>query len=103
MDAADATTSGASGDSNAVLRACWMAGYPGPALLPIIDPRAAAACFAAGVGNTVRTPVGGAFDPARFPPVEMEGRVHLLAEGRFIAEFSGGQAFSGPDRGAEGG
>jgi microcystin degradation protein MlrC len=96
MDAADATTSGASGDSNAVLRACLDGGYQGQALMPIIDPRAAAACFAAGVGNTVRTPVGGAFDPARFPPVEMEGRVHLLAEGRFIAEFSGGQAFSGP-------
>lgn len=64
--------------------------------MPIIDPHAAAACFAAGVGNTVRTSVGGAFDPARFPPVELEGRVHLLAEGRFIAEFSGGEANSGP-------
>jgi microcystin degradation protein MlrC len=64
--------------------------------MPIIDPRAAAACFAAGVGNNVSTSVGGAFDPARFPPVEVEGRVHLLAEGRFIAEFNGGEAFSGP-------
>jgi microcystin degradation protein MlrC len=96
MDAADATTSGASGDSNAILRACLAGGYEGQALMPIIDPRAAAACFAAGVGNTVRTSVGGAFDPARFPPVEIEGRVHLLAEGRFIAEFSGGEANSGP-------
>jgi microcystin degradation protein MlrC len=96
MDAADATTSGASGDSNAILRACLEGGYQGQALMPIIDPRAAAACFAAGVGNNVSTSVGGAFDPARFPPVEVEGRVHLLAEGRFIAEFNGGEAFSGP-------
>jgi microcystin degradation protein MlrC len=96
MDAADATTSGASGDSNAILRACLEAGYQGQALMPIIDPRAAADCFAAGVGNTVRTQVGGVFDPGRFPPVELEGRVHLLAEGRFIAEFSGGEANSGP-------
>ena len=96
MDAADATSSGASGDSNAVLRACLDGGYQGRALTPLIDPRAAAACFAAGVGNTVRTPVGGVYDPARFPPIELEGRVHLLAEGRFTAEFSGGQAFSGP-------
>jgi microcystin degradation protein MlrC len=96
MDAADATSSGASGDSNAILRACIDGGYSGAALMPIIDPRAAAACFAAGVGNTVRTPVGGFFDPARFPPIEMEGRVHLLAEGRFIAEFNGNEADSGP-------
>lgn len=95
MDAADATTSGASGDSNAILRACLDGGYQGRALMPIIDPRAAAACLTAGIGNTVRTPVGGVFDPARFPPVEMEGRVHLLAEGRYIAEFSGGEADSG--------
>jgi len=96
MDAADATTSGASGDSNAILRACLAGGYQGQALMPIIDAGAAAACFAAGVGNSVRTHVGGAFDLARFPPVEVEGCVHLLAEGRFIAEFSGGEAHSGP-------
>jgi microcystin degradation protein MlrC len=96
MDAADATSSGASGDSNAVLRACLDAGYTGRALLPIIDPRAAAACFAAGVGHTVRTPVGGYFDPVRFPPLTLEGRVHLLAEGRFIAEYSGAETVSGP-------
>jgi microcystin degradation protein MlrC len=96
MDAADATSSGASGDSNAILRACLDGGYQGRALMPIIDPRAAAACFAAGVGATVRTPVGGFFDPARFPPVELEGRVDLLAEGRFIAEFNDAETFSGP-------
>ena len=46
---------------------------PGRALMPIIDPRAAAAAFAAGVGNPVRTAVGGAFDPARFPPIDDGG------------------------------
>jgi microcystin degradation protein MlrC len=96
MDAADATSSGASGDSNAILRACLEGGYTGRALMPIIDPRAAAACFAAGVGHNVGTQVGGFFDPARFPPIELEGRVHLLAEGQFQAEFSGGHANSGP-------
>lgn len=96
MDAADATSSGASGDSNAILRALMGAGYTGTALIPIIDPRAAAAAFAAGVGNLVRTAVGGAFDPARFPPLAVEGRVHLLAEGRFIAEFNDMEADSGP-------
>ncbi len=96
MDAADATSSGASGDSNAVLRACLEGNYQGRALMPIIDPRAASACFAAGVGATVRTSVGGFFDPVRFPPIDMEGRVHMLAEGRFIAEFNGAETMSGP-------
>jgi microcystin degradation protein MlrC len=96
MDAADATSSGASGDSNAVLRALMDADYRGTALIPIIDPRAAAAAFAAGVGNPVRTEVGGAFDPARFPPLIVEGRVHLLAEGQFLAEFNAMEAYSGP-------
>ena len=96
MDAADATSSGASGDSNAILRALMEAGYAGTTLVPIIDPRAAAAAFAVGVGNTVRTDVGGAFDPARFPPLAVEGRVHLLAEGRFVAEFNAMEAYAGP-------
>ncbi|MGI8855742.1 MAG: M81 family metallopeptidase [Thermomicrobiales bacterium] len=96
MDAADATSSGASGDSNAILRALMAADYAGTALIPIIDPRAAAGAFAAGVGNPVRTEIGGTFDPARFPPLMIEGRVHLLAEGRFLAEFNGMEAYSGP-------
>ena len=37
------------------------------------------------------------FDPARFPPLGLEGRVHLLAEGRFIAEFIAEETESGPN------
>ncbi len=96
MDAADATSSGASGDSNAILRALMESGYQGRTLVPIIDPRAAAAAFAAGVGNPVRTEVGGAFDPERFPPLSIEGQVHLLSDGKFIAEFNAMEAYSGP-------
>ncbi len=96
MDAADATSSGASGDSNAILRALMEAGYQGRTLVPIIDPRAAAAAFRAGVGNPVRTEIGGAFDPQRFPPLMIEGQVHLLSDGKFIAEFNGMEAYSGP-------
>lgn len=96
MDAADATSSGASGDSNAILRALIAHGYTGSALIPIIDPRAVADAFAAGVGNLVTTMVGGAFDPARFPPLPITGRVHLLAEGRFISEFNMMEVYSGP-------
>lgn len=86
VDAADATSSGASGDSNAILRALLDAGYQGTALIPIVDPCAVAAAFAAGVGNTVKTTVGGALDRGRFTPLPVEGRVRLLSDGWFHSE-----------------
>ena len=42
VDAADATSSGAPGDSNAILRELLAAGYAGRALVPIVDPAAVA-------------------------------------------------------------
>ena len=86
VDAADATSSGASGDSNAILRALLAAGYAGSALIPIVDPGAVAAAFAAGVGNTVKTTVGGALDRGRFTPLAIEGRVRMLSDGWFHSE-----------------
>jgi microcystin degradation protein MlrC len=86
VDAADATSSGASGDSNAILRALLDAGYEGTALIPIVDPGAVAAAFSAGVGNPVRTAVGGALDCARFTPLPIEGRVRMLSDGWFHSE-----------------
>jgi microcystin degradation protein MlrC len=96
VDAADATSSGASGDSNAILGKLLERGYSGRALIPIVDPPAVAAAFAAGVGNRVRTTVGGALDPGRFTPVPVEARVHLLAEGRFQNESHGTFWDAGP-------
>ena len=89
MDAADATSSGASGDSNAVLRELIRQGYEGSTLSPIVDPRAVRRAFEAGVDATVRTTVGGALDPARFQPLELEARVRLLSDGRFRSESFG--------------
>ena len=86
VDAADATSSGASGDSNAILRALLAAGYQGTALIPIVDPGAVAAAFETGVGNLVRTTVGGALDKTRFTPLPIEGRVRLLSDGWFHSE-----------------
>ncbi len=86
VDAADATSSGASGDSNAILRALLDAGYEGTALIPIVDARAVDAAFAADVGNTVKTTVGGALDTQRFTPLPIEGRVRMLSDGWFQSE-----------------
>jgi len=89
MDAADATSSGASGDSNAILRELLRQGYRGQALLPIVDPAAVRQAFAAGIGATIETQVGGASDPRRFQPLPLKARVRLLSDGRFRSESFG--------------
>src|SRR3954469_21575674 len=53
VDAADATSSGASGDSNAILRKLIETGYRGRTLLPIVDAPAVRKAFAAGIGATI--------------------------------------------------
>ena len=95
-DAADATSSGASGDSNAIMRALLEAGYKGRVLLPIVDPAAVEKAFAAGVGASIQTSIGGALDPGRFSPVTVEAKVRLLSDGDFINESHGSVWHSGP-------
>lgn len=89
MDAADATSSGASGDSNAIIRELKRQGYNGRVLAPVVDPAAVRAAFVAGVGAMIRVSVGGAFDPARFEPLPIEARVRLLSDGKFRSESFG--------------
>lgn len=89
VDAADATSSGASGDSNAILRAVVEAGYTGRVLLPIVDPPAVLEAFKAGVGMAMRNRVGGALDKRRFEPLEIEATVRMLSDGRFVNESHG--------------
>ncbi|MEZ6050967.1 MAG: M81 family metallopeptidase [Planctomycetaceae bacterium] len=89
MDAADATSSGASGDSNAILREAVRQGYRGHLLTPIVDPAAVRQAMEAGIGAIIRTTVGGALDPARFQPLEIEARVRSLFDGRFQSESFG--------------
>ncbi len=91
MDAADATSSGASGDSNAILREAVRQGYCGRLLAPIVDPAAVQQAMAAGIGATIRTTLGGALDPARFKPLKLEARVHSLSDGKFQSESFGWQ------------
>lgn len=89
MDAADATSSGASGDSNAIIREVVRQGYRGRVLAPIVDPAAVHQAIKAGIGATIRTRVGGAIDSARFQPLEIEARVRLLSDGKFRSESFG--------------
>lgn len=88
VDAADATSSGATGDSNAILRALLEARYDKPVLIPIVDRAAVQKAAAAGVGSKIRASVGGSLDP-RFQPLEMEFQVRMLSDGHFRNESHG--------------
>ena len=95
MDAADATSSGASGDSNAILRELVRQGYRGKTLIPVVDPAAVNRAFEAGVGATIRTTVGGAHDRGRYKPLEIDARVRMLSDGVFRSESFGWRWNSG--------
>lgn len=101
VDAADATSSGAPGDSNAIVSALRAAGYAGRALAPLVDPPAVRAAIAAGVGATLRLRVGGAIDP-RHTPLALEARVRVLSDGSFRNESDGGTWHGGPTAVIEG-
>ncbi len=96
VDAADATSSGASGDSPAVVAALLGAGWGGRILAPIVDAPAVAAAIRAGVGGTVFTSLGGTLDRARFQPLTIRARVRLLSDGRFRSESFGEEWNAGP-------
>ena len=95
MDPADATSSGASGDSNAILRELLRAGYRGRVLMPIVDPAAVADAVKAGIGVVLRTKVGGLLDPKRFQSLEIEATVCMISDGRFRSESFGWTWFAG--------
>ncbi len=98
VDAADATSSGASGDSNAILKQLVQCGYQGATLLPIVDAPAVQQAMKAGVGGIIRTNVGGTLDPKRFEPLRIEGKVRHLADGLFRSESFGELWDAGPRR-----
>ncbi len=85
-DAADSTASGASGDSNAILKELLNSHFSKKALIPIVDEPAVATSFAAGVGADLAVPLGGTCDPSRFDPVSVDVRVISLHDGDFTYE-----------------
>jgi len=93
-DAADATSSGASGDSNVILRALVEANYQLPALIPFVDAPAVDAAFAAGIGGIVNTTIGGVLD-SRFVPLAIDAKVRMLSDGEFINESHGSTWYGG--------
>jgi len=95
-DAADATSSGASGDSNAIIKALRDAGYSKRVLAPLVDAPAARAAHEAGVGAQIEIALGGSIDPKRFPPMKVKARVKLLSDGAARLETMRAPLQAGP-------
>ena len=94
-DAADATSSGATGDSNALLEALIEGDFSGEVLAPIVDPSAAYMAHSAGIGQKLQVVIGGALD-SRYPPLELEVTVEKLGDGEYPLESSGTPEHAGP-------
>lgn len=78
VDSADGTSSGATGDSTALLGALVRARPARTALVMVVDPEAARGGAAAD-GREVTMEVGGKLDPARHRPVRVAGRARRVS------------------------
>ena len=97
VDSADCPSSGAPGDSVAVLAALLGhagtdADLGGQCLMTVVDAETAAAAHGAGAGGRIDAIVGGKLDPARSKGVRFASRVERVTDGKFVRR---GPAFTG--------
>jgi microcystin degradation protein MlrC len=85
-DGADATSSGAPGDSNHILARLVERRIGRTALVPIVDAPATRKAHALGVGACAVFRLGGSIDRVRHVPVDVEATVIALGDGRFDYE-----------------
>jgi microcystin degradation protein MlrC len=88
-DSADAPSSGAPGDSTAVLAALLEADPKKSCLHNIVDADAVEAMVRAGGGETVTVTVGAGHAPSFYRPLEVTGRVRLISDGAFTQKGPG--------------
>lgn len=86
VETADCCGGGAAGDSIATLAALLQTDRQERAFVPVVDPAAAAACHAAGLGATVTCTLGHHLDPRWGQPMTATGQVMTLTDGRFRYE-----------------
>lgn len=82
MDVGDNIGGGSPGDSTILLAAARRLGVR-RFLQTLYDPAAVRECLAAGVGRPVTLWVGAKIDDQHGEPVELRGRIRLIADGRF--------------------
>ncbi|WP_306118975.1 MULTISPECIES: M81 family metallopeptidase [unclassified Roseitalea] len=83
-DTGDTVFGGAAGDSNVILESMLRLGINSRALIPLISAQAVATLAQAGEGAWVTLALGGDSAPEFFTPLEVAGRVRLLADGHHV-------------------
>ena len=83
-DSADATTSGAPGDSNHLLSEMLKYDWPRAALVTLVDPELVAEAMTKGIGSAFRANLGGKRDSKYSTPLNAEIQVAKLFDARFI-------------------
>jgi microcystin degradation protein MlrC len=83
-DSADATTSGAPGDSNWVLQELLKYDWPRPALVTLVAPDVIEAARQVGLGGKLTTPLGGKRDHRHSRPITLETTVEKFFDAKFV-------------------
>jgi microcystin degradation protein MlrC len=83
-DSADATTSGAPGDSNWVLRELVKYDWPRPALVTLVDPEVVAEAARLGVGAELTAALGGKRDRRFSRPITLTAQIANVFDARFV-------------------
>lgn len=88
VETADCCGGGATGDSVATLKALLEIAPQSAALVPVVDPEAAAQCHQAGVGREVKLTLGHKLDRRWGQPLAVTARVARIGAGQF--RYTGG-------------
>jgi microcystin degradation protein MlrC len=83
-DSADATTSGAPGDSTWLLRELLKYNWPRPALVPLVSPEVVAMADRLGPGADLTAALGGVRDARFSQPLTLTARVVNVFDARFV-------------------
>ena len=92
-DSADATTSGSTGDSTAILEEILKQKAPGPCLLSVTDAEVARQAQRAGVGKTLDVSLGGKYDRGRFKTLNLQVTVEALSDGEYVGRGHMGDGY----------
>ncbi len=90
-DGADATNSGAPGDSTVLLKEFLRQSPEGKVFLTMVDPEIVSEALVVGVGNQLRGRMGGKRDSVFSSPVEIEGEVRIIFCGKYTLSGHGGK------------
>lgn len=84
VETADCCGGGASGDSVATLRALLECHVTQTSLVPVVDPEAAAACHAVGIGQNISLELGHKIDPKWGSSISVKGEIVSIGDGKFV-------------------